>query len=642
MIADQRTGNAGEDHVAKFLGSDPVAGNEALEYFCSRGPECLNLFVPLDADAPANTQQSGLRFAKLCRRLGDDSIPILCEALKKGRWSAKMLAARGFDLYPPGAGGNDAGRVAELMADSNVDTARAAILAMGYMGAYGWAGNLTSKDVASPARGRYLGEKLGSFALESLLMMIARMRDVREADFAYVFGCVEQQYEGMEEHLGTSDAATLKVGCLRFGPSAADAIIQRWIRNQRPLYREMCLWSLATIGLRRTATAVAEQLMNFSEQEDLRAFAARCLGDIGGPVAVETLERWLTRPGTAPSIRKGILWGLASVLPEATRSLEPRTIDEILRDNGQASLHLIHSLGFRREGEDHVRRYLHDSDPMMRGTAALSMARIQGAKALDTLRVAYREGTNQFERALMLCALILLGERSRVEELSSILDDGYRSLSRRWKDEFVCALAAGPDPRFAEAWSEVLGVDLDPSRERLGAWGGAYPLSGSHAKTGPTAAPAARDLIFISYSHEDEELCLEFLKMVRPTAQKHGLKIWSDHEIPVGAIWRDEIEKALARTRIAVLLVSTDFLDSSFVQNNELPPLLKAADAEGARIFWIACRPCNVEDTEIGKFQGANKPSKPLAALKKVQREKELQRISQMLFEVSRSVGEGG
>jgi hypothetical protein len=221
---------------------------------------------------------------------------------------------------------------------------------------------------------------------------------------------------------------------------------------------------------------------------------------------------------------------------------------------------------------------------------------------------------------------------------------------RRWRQEFVGALAAGPDPRFAAAWSEVMRIEVAACQERLAAWKGAYP-AGAKTAAAPsspaTAAKAAapqgqtRDLIFISYSHADEELCKEFLKMLRPTAEKHGLKIWSDHEIPVGAIWRDEIENALARARIGVLLVSPDFLDSSFVKKNELPHLLEAARTQGARIFWIACRDCNVEDTEIGKFQGANRPSKPLSALRRAARGKEMQRISHELFRVSQGAWAG-
>lgn len=155
---------------------------------------------------------------------------------------------------------------------------------------------------------------------------------------------------------------------------------------------------------------------------------------------------------------------------------------------------------------------------------------------------------------------------------------------------------------------------------------------------GGQAATSVRDLIFISYSHTDEAPCMEFLKMVRPTAEKYGMKLWTDHEIPVGSIWREEIEKALKQTKIGVLLVSPDFLDSSFIQKNELPPLLEVARTQGARIFWIACRPCNVEDTETGKFQGVNRPSKPLSGLSQATREKELQRISQELFRLAQRV----
>ena len=121
--------------------------------------------------------------------------------------------------------------------------------------------------------------------------------------------------------------------------------------------------------------------------------------------------------------------------------------------------------------------------------------------------------------------------------------------------------------------------------------------------------PQARNRIFISYSHEDKRLYNEFLKMLRPSAHRHGLAIWSDDTIEVGTIWREEIERALGCKGVAVLLGSPDFLDSSFIKNNELPPLLQASQNQGTRIFWIACRPCNVQDTEIGNFQCANQPT---------------------------------
>ena len=162
-------------------------------------------------------------------------------------------------------------------------------------------------------------------------------------------------------------------------------------------------------------------------------------------------------------------------------------------------------------------------------------------------------------------------------------------------------------------------------------------VSGPLNDRGP-ASYKKRDQIFICYCHKDDKVYKEFLKMVRPIARKHSLKIWSDDEITVGAIWQSEIEKALARTKIGVLLVSPDFLDSEFIRKNELPPLLEAAQKEGVRIYWIACRPSNVEYTEIHKFHCANQPSTPLSTLKKASRDKELQQISEELFQLSKEI----
>src|SRR4051794_6020223 len=78
--------------------------------------------------------------------------------------------------------------------------------------------------------------------------------------------------------------------------------------------------------------------------------------------------------------------------------------------------------------------------------------------------------------------------------------------------------------------------------------------------------------------------------------------LWSDDRIKVGARWKEEIQKALASARIAVLFVSPDFLASRFIQQNELPPLLQAAENEGVTIFWICLRPCLFEMTPIASY----------------------------------------
>jgi hypothetical protein len=59
----------------------------------------------------------------------------------------------------------------------------------------------------------------------------------------------------------------------------------------------------------------------------------------------------------------------------------------------------------------------------------------------------------------------------------------------------------------------------------------------------------------------------------------------------------------------AVLLISPSFLASEFIAENELPPLLHAAEKEGAIILPVIVRPSNFEDTELANFQAVNSPS---------------------------------
>ncbi len=46
---------------------------------------------------------------------------------------------------------------------------------------------------------------------------------------------------------------------------------------------------------------------------------------------------------------------------------------------------------------------------------------------------------------------------------------------------------------------------------------------------------------------------------------------------PPGELWRDGMEKALTSVRVAVPLVSPDFLNSDFIATHELPRLLDAS-----------------------------------------------------------------
>lgn len=147
-----------------------------------------------------------------------------------------------------------------------------------------------------------------------------------------------------------------------------------------------------------------------------------------------------------------------------------------------------------------------------------------------------------------------------------------------------------------------------------------------------------RNTVFISYSRRDARW-LEMVKThLKPFERDGRIKRWDDTEIKSGQLWKTEIEKAIGSAQVVVLLVSPEFLASDFIANNELPPLLVAAETEGATILSVIIKPCNFADAEnISKYQAINPPAKPLAKMSSARRDEVLSKLTKRILEVLKS-----
>ncbi len=146
--------------------------------------------------------------------------------------------------------------------------------------------------------------------------------------------------------------------------------------------------------------------------------------------------------------------------------------------------------------------------------------------------------------------------------------------------------------------------------------------SRSQEKQRPTA--------FVSYSHADK-VCLRRLQIHLKPLERDGLvDVWADTRIKAGEDWKVRIAAALDEAAIAVLLISADFLASDFIINDELPPLLAAAEQKGTVILPLILKPCRFEREEhLYRFQAINPPSEPLLKLNEIDQEELYVRVAE-------------
>ena len=98
--------------------------------------------------------------------------------------------------------------------------------------------------------------------------------------------------------------------------------------------------------------------------------------------------------------------------------------------------------------------------------------------------------------------------------------------------------------------------------------------------------------IFICYAHEDEAFKNALTRHLAGLKRCGLIDPWDDRCIEGGDEWRTDIEIAIDGCQLAVLLVSSAFIDSDFIYSDELGRLLERHRRDGIRLLPIIVKPC--------------------------------------------------
>jgi len=124
-------------------------------------------------------------------------------------------------------------------------------------------------------------------------------------------------------------------------------------------------------------------------------------------------------------------------------------------------------------------------------------------------------------------------------------------------------------------------------------------------------AEPERPTVFLSYSHQDETWKERVSRQLRVVGE---LEVWDDRRIAVGTDWYPEIEGAIERAQVAVLLISDAFLTSKFILGVEVPRLLQRRQTDGLTVLPVIVRPCAWQTVDwLAKIQCFPKDGRALA-----------------------------
>ncbi len=108
--------------------------------------------------------------------------------------------------------------------------------------------------------------------------------------------------------------------------------------------------------------------------------------------------------------------------------------------------------------------------------------------------------------------------------------------------------------------------------------------------------------IFIAFANQDRDVRDKLLRQMNLVKDRQGWNIWSDKEIKAGEKWDAEIQQRLLDSEVVILLLSTDFFNSKYIVEAELPEIVAKHKSGNCHIIPIIARMCHWKDTAFGEY----------------------------------------
>lgn len=150
----------------------------------------------------------------------------------------------------------------------------------------------------------------------------------------------------------------------------------------------------------------------------------------------------------------------------------------------------------------------------------------------------------------------------------------------------------------------------------------------------------ARTKVFISYSHEDDGWRKRVVGQLAVLVEEGLIELCDDRTIAAGEDWLDGINVRMLNARIAMLLVSSSFLTSRFIRDEEVPKLFARHERSGMKIYPLLLKPRPWQVVGwLARMQMRPLDAKPLASFRGAKVEEVLASVALEIASLARQFG---
>jgi len=129
----------------------------------------------------------------------------------------------------------------------------------------------------------------------------------------------------------------------------------------------------------------------------------------------------------------------------------------------------------------------------------------------------------------------------------------------------------------------------------------------------PTFNPSRMPIsLFISYSHQDEELKDHLIRHLANLKRQGQIRTWHDRDIEAGAEWDVAIKHQLEAAHIILLLISSSFLFSDHCYDREMQRAIQRHHEGRTHVIPIILKPCDWQGSPFSTLEMLPQDRRPI------------------------------